>query len=179
VIPNDLFTGEMLPFAAWPQTPVPKGPPGVYTIWRGEEFLYVGISWREPSATVTGQSKGLWGRLDSHASGRRSGDQFCIYICDRFVLGDLDSSAITAVAEGALSLDQLTRAYVRERLGYRFIVTKSGAEARAIESLVRRDGHVDRGRPYLNPSGIRRSSTFTTYQAPDDARVLRGGDAIS
>jgi hypothetical protein len=155
VIPDVLFTGEVLSFASWPQTPVPKGPPGVYTIWRGDEFLYVGISWREPSATVAGQSKGLWGRLDSHASGRRSGDQFCIDICDRCVLGGLDATALRAVADGALSLDGLTRSYIRERLGYRFIVTPTGAAARAIESLVRREGHADHGHPQLNPSSVR------------------------
>lgn len=153
MIPDDLFTSHLLPFASWPETPVPKGPPGVYTIWRADEFLYIGISWREPSTTVTGLSKGLWGRLDSHASGRRSGDQFCIYICDRFVLGSLESESIKAVADGHLSLDQLTRSYIREQLGYRFIATESGAEARAIESRVRREGYLHYGRPYLNPSG--------------------------
>ena len=92
--PVDLVDGTLHSFSSWPDTTVPKGPPGVYAIWRGTEFLYVGISWREPTLTASGMSKGLWGRLDSHASGRRSGDQFCIYICDRFVLGQLTNQDI-------------------------------------------------------------------------------------
>jgi hypothetical protein len=55
-------------------------------VWRGDEFVYVGISYRDPTATTNKGAKGLYGRLASHASGRRSGDQFCIYVCDRFVL---------------------------------------------------------------------------------------------
>jgi hypothetical protein len=31
-------------------------------------------------------AKGLWTRLNAHASGRRSGDQFCVYIGDRQVV---------------------------------------------------------------------------------------------
>jgi hypothetical protein len=153
MIPEALFSGDQLTFAAWSTTPVPKGPPGVYAIWRGETFLYVGISWREPSATSTGPSKGLWGRLDSHASGRRSGDQFCIYVCDRFVLPELSDDEIREVAAGARSLDRLTREFIRTHLSYRFVTTANGAEARALESSIRRDGLHGYGRPLLNPSG--------------------------
>lgn len=153
MIPAELAHGPAFPFGAWPATPVPKGPPGVYAIWRGSDFLYVGISWRDPSPTSTGTSKGLWGRLDSHASGRRSGDQFCIYVCDRFVLGDLSDDEIREVAAGTRSLDRLTREFIRAHLSYRFVTTATGAEARALESLIRRDGLADHGRPLLNPLG--------------------------
>jgi hypothetical protein len=85
----DLFEGEPLHFSDWPDKTVPKGPPGVYTIWNDNTFLYVGMSWREPTRTTNGTLRGLWGRLKSHASGRRSGDQFCIYICDQFVIASL------------------------------------------------------------------------------------------
>lgn len=146
-----LATGEALTFAAWPNTCVPKGPPGVYTIWCHETFLYVGISWREPSVTASGVTKGLWGRLDSHASGRRSGDQFCIYICDRFVLQSLDAEAVGRISSGELSLDALTRAYIRKNLQYRFHVTATGREAREIESQIRRDGIINHPVPVLNP----------------------------
>ena len=43
------------------------------------------------------------GRLASHASGRRSGDQFLIYVCDRLVLPRL-GNRIGEIAGGALSL---------------------------------------------------------------------------
>ena len=35
------------------------------------------------------KAKGLWTRLNSHAIGRSSGDQFCVYACDRFVVPHL------------------------------------------------------------------------------------------
>lgn len=132
---------------------MPKGPPGVYAIWRGPEFLYVGISWREPTLTASGMSKGLWGRLDSHASGRRSGDQFCIYICDRFVLGQLTNNEIEEITSGSKSLDVLTKIYVRTHLSYRFVTTSTGEEARALEADIRRNGLQPHGRPLLNPLG--------------------------
>ncbi len=147
-----LASGVSYSFAEWASTPVPKGPPGVYSIWRGDEILYVGMSWKEPSPTSAGSSSpGLWGRLNQHASGRRSGDQFCVYICDRFVLSGLDRRSIAGVARGEVSLDLLTRDYVREHLAYRFVTTSTGAEARSLESQVRRAGLGACGRPLLNP----------------------------
>ncbi len=148
---NELATGTLHHFSDWPQTTLPKGPPGVYTIWNGEQFLYVGISWREPGITASGSTKGLWGRLDSHASGRRSGDQFCVYICDRFVLAEMDPSDIQEVAAGQLSLDALTKTYIRNHLSYRYLVTERGKHARDIEGEIRRGGLNDFGQPYLNP----------------------------
>jgi hypothetical protein len=53
---------------------------GVYTIWDDEGGLvYAGIAGRNPAG------KGLASRLRSHASGRRSGDQFCVYVADHYV----------------------------------------------------------------------------------------------
>ena len=149
MVPVDLARGDLHAFGVWPTTPVPKGPPGVYAIFRGTEFLYVGISWREPSSSAF--TKGLWGRLDSHASGRRSGDQFCIYICDRFVIGGLTTEEIREVAAGARSLDRMTRDYIRAHLAFRFVTTATGAEARYLETTIRRDGLLEHGRPLLNP----------------------------
>ena len=103
--------------------------------------------------TATGMSKGLWGRLDSHASGRRSGDQFCIYVCDRFVLGTMSQEEIREVSEGSRSLDRLTREFIRSNLEYRFVTTETGGEAREMEATIRRDGLLDHGRPLLNPLG--------------------------
>jgi hypothetical protein len=66
-------------------------------------------------------AKGLWTRLNAHASGRRSGNQFCVYISDRFVVPELSPSQQQQLAAGTLSLDSLIRAFVRERLAYRFV----------------------------------------------------------
>ena len=151
VNPDDLASGSLFHFSVWPATEVPKGPPGVYTIWRGDEFLYVGISWREPANTMAGSTKGLWGRLDSHASGRRSGDQFCIYVSDRFVLETLDSTSISQIASARLSLDSLTRSYIRQHLSYRFTIASTGNDARAIEAAIRKNGLAG-SMPVLNPA---------------------------
>lgn len=47
--------------------------------------------------------------LNSHAMGRRSGDQFCVYVCGRFVVPRLTSAQQAEVGDGRLSLDALTR----------------------------------------------------------------------
>lgn len=150
-----LEDGERHEFRTWSASSLPKGPPGVYSIWSEDTFLYVGMSWREPVPTASGTSPGLWGRLDSHASGRRSGDQFCIYVCDRFVLPTLGPDQIRAIGEGRLSLDGLTKQYVREHLSYRYVLTPTGAQARSLEADVRANGLRGAGKPLLNPSGRR------------------------
>jgi hypothetical protein len=45
---NGLVTGPAFRFAGWPNDQVPRRAAGVYTIWRQEEFIYVGMSGREP-----------------------------------------------------------------------------------------------------------------------------------
>src|SRR5215210_5893290 len=68
---------------------IPSGGAGVYTIWDdGGGLVYAGIAGRNPLG------KGLASRLRSHASGRRSGDQFCVYVADHYVLPDLTSEQI-------------------------------------------------------------------------------------
>jgi hypothetical protein len=78
------------------------------------------------------------------------GDQFCVYVCDRFVVPSLTRSQQQQLAAGTLSLDGLIRAFVRERLAYRFVVTAAGTEAARLEGAVRR-GALSAGKPYLNP----------------------------
>lgn len=117
---------------------------GVYTIWRADDFIYVGMSGRGAqredfvaSPGQPAQAKGLWTRLNSHASGRRSGDQFNIYICDRFIVPTLTPAQQHQVGHGDLLLDPMTRNYIREHLGYRFTVCADGTEALAVEHAVR------------------------------------------
>jgi hypothetical protein len=88
--------------------------------------------------------------LNSHASGRRSGDQFNLYVCDRFIVPVLTAVQRRDVGQGRLLLDQLTRSFIRDHLSYRFAVYGDGAEALAVERAVR-DGGLPAGRPYLNP----------------------------
>ncbi|KIQ19233.1 hypothetical protein RU01_06030 [Rhodococcus sp. MEB064] len=143
-------------FADWRNTPVPRITAGVYTIWDKQRFIYVGMSGRgmvtndvvatdEPT-----KAKGLWTRLNSHASGRRSGDQFCVYVCDRFVVPALTSEQQTQIGEGVLSLDALTRKYIHNNLAYRYVTLDNGAAAFELERAVQR-GALTVGKPLLNP----------------------------
>jgi len=132
-------------FAAWPNREVPAGGSGLYTIWHEDgRFLYVGL------AGAGGGSGGLYGRLKSHASGRRSGDQFCVYVADRLVLPQLSRAEIESIAAGRIPFDALLRAYIRRRLLYRFAPLASASEARGLEASLRR-GAWRHGPPLLNP----------------------------
>ena len=64
---------------------------GCYTIWdRDRRYLYAGMAGRSLTvesiafARTAGRTKpsGLLDRLNAHRNGRRSGDQFCVYIFD-------------------------------------------------------------------------------------------------
>jgi hypothetical protein len=54
------------------------------------------------------------------------------------------------MGQGRPLLDRLTSDYIREHLGYRFLVTRDGAEALTVECAIR-GGDLPAGRPYLNP----------------------------
>jgi hypothetical protein len=153
---RELEAGPLHRFQDWPNGQVPKRAAGVYTVWDGDRLLYVGMSGRAMTAEDLGVNpnsrvvaKGLWTRLNAHACGRRSGDQFCVYVCDRFVVPALTPSQQQRLAAGMLSLDDLTRMFIRDHLAYRFVVTVDGTEATRLEAEVRQ-GALSVGRPYLN-----------------------------
>lgn len=154
---DELEAGPRFRFADWPNDQVPRRAAGVYTVWRGGEFIYVGMSGRgaQREDFVAGpgqqsQAKGLWTRLNSHASGRRSGDQFNLYVCDQFIVPVLTAAQQREIGQGRLLLDGLTRDFICEHLSYRFAIYGDGAEALAVEHAVRVGG-LQAGRPYLNP----------------------------
>jgi hypothetical protein len=141
-------------FADWPNPAVPKFAAGVYTVWdNAGRFIYVGMSGRSIAADTAPRAKphGLYTRLQSHASGRRSGDQFCVYVADRLVLPTLTQDLIATIASGRHQFDALIRKYIHENLIYRFAVVPDGAAAFAIEMALK-SGAWDCGPPFLNPS---------------------------
>src|SRR3954452_10668086 len=96
---------------------IPGSGAGVYTIWDEDGGLvYAGIAGRNPAG------KGLASRLRSHASGRRSGDQFCVYVADHYVLPELTREQIEAIRDSRLSMDALVRDKVRAAFSFRFAV---------------------------------------------------------
>lgn len=94
---------------------------------------------------------GLVTRLQSHASGRLSGDQFCVYVANRLVIPSLDPEQLPRFASGEINLDRLTKAYIHERFEYQYAVVGSSSEAFALEKRCR-EGVVFGMRPILNPA---------------------------
>jgi hypothetical protein len=98
---TELSRGAAYSFADWPNPSVPVFGAGVYTVWHNDgRFIYVGMSGRGITAETIRRNtpQGLYTRLQSHASGRRSGDQFCVYVADRLVLPTLTQQDIAAIA---------------------------------------------------------------------------------
>jgi hypothetical protein len=139
-------------FAAWPNGEVPPVAVGVYAVWEGETLIYCGMSGRQFETTITrGRARiGLATRLASHASGRLSGDQFCVYVANRLVIPSLTPEQLARFATGELTLDQLTRTYIIDRLEYQFACVGSSAEAFALEKRCRQ-GVTFGAKPLLNP----------------------------
>lgn len=109
-------------FADWPNREVPKGKPGVYLIYHVGRWIYIGMSF-----------KNLQSRLSQHASGRRSGDQFCVYVGDRLVISKLSIDQMKGVFSGEYSLDDAIKKYVRSQLTYRYLLVVDDPTARALE----------------------------------------------
>jgi len=150
---KDLSSGPIYLFADWPNVAVSTFGAGVYTIWHSDgRFVYVGMSGRGITTETSRRNtpQGIYTRLQSHASGRRSGDQFCVYVADRLVLPALSQDDITAIASGRHQMDAFVRRYIHENLCYRFVMLPDGAAAYAVEAAIK-SGEWEHGRPFLNP----------------------------
>ncbi|MCV7428156.1 hypothetical protein [Mycobacterium montefiorense] len=153
----ELQEGPLHRFADWPNRDIPRLP-GVYSVFSGTAFIYVGMAGRgvqvediDDEGQAKTNSQGLLGRLRTHANGKRSGDQFCVYVCDRFVVPDLTSDVLALLRGGANTLlDDLTKTYIRQHFQYRYVVCRSGKEASTVEDAVKA-GALPCGPPLLNP----------------------------
>ena len=137
---TELSRGEASSFANWPNPSVPAYGAGVYTIWHNDgRFIYVGMSGRGITAETIRRNTppGIYTRLQSHASGRRSGDQFCVYVADRLVLPTLSQQDIAAIASGRHQMDAFVRRYIHENLSYRFVMVPDGATAYMVEAAIK------------------------------------------
>jgi hypothetical protein len=146
-----LSSGPKTRFRDFDRRAIPSGA-GVYTIWDDEDALiYVGMSGRglRPGAPTRNAPHGLVTRLLSHAQGRRSGDQFCVYVADRFVLPSLTRGQIELISQGQESLDLLVRAHIRQHLWFRLATTATAEQAFAVERTIQ-SGAWPHGRPLLN-----------------------------
>src|SRR5262249_3610269 len=152
---TELSRGTAYSFADWPNHSVLGFGAGVYTIWHNDgRFIYVGMSGRGMTVETIRRNtpQGIYTRLRSHASGRRSGDQFCVYVADRLILPSLSQQDITAIASGRHQMDAFVRRYIHENLSYRFVMVPDGAAAYTVEAAIK-NGQWEHGRPLLNPGG--------------------------
>jgi hypothetical protein len=143
---------ELARFSEWPNKNIPSVSAGVYAIWNRGELFYCGMSGRgiENAEQLGKKRYGLITRLNSHASGRLSGDQFCVYVANRLVIPNLSLEDLSKFETGELKLDALTKRYIHEHLEYQYVVVNSSKEAYAIEKKARR-GDVFGTKPLLNP----------------------------
>ncbi len=139
-------------FADWPNPEVPNIASGVYAIWNAEVLIYCGMSGQNltpnPSST---KKQGLSKRLASHASGRLSGDQFCVYVANRLIIPGITPKQVHQFVSGEINLDELTKKYIRAHFDYQFAVTTTRTKAFELEIKCRK-GLVFKAKPFLNPA---------------------------
>jgi hypothetical protein len=141
---------------------LPRVAAGCYTVWDDDgRFVYAGMAGRaltadrilvagsDPARKVTG----LRDRLGAHRNGRRPGDQFSVFVFDRFVLAALIPEHIASASAGTRRLDDDVRDYIRGRLSYRWWETADGADAFTLETVLVTVG-LDGALPFLNPRKV-------------------------
>ena len=122
----------------------------VYTIWnKKNEWIYVGIGGLGQSPNTPLHQRNPVSRIQQHQSGRRSGDQFCIYVHDKFVVPQIDLKKYEFVRG---SLDKLTKQYIHEELFYRFIVIQNDNSIQLVRKIENdlKSGLEGFGKPLLN-----------------------------
>ena len=139
-------------FKDWPNKEIPHVAAGVYVIWGGKALLYCGMSGREYEKALINKKKkyGLVNRLNSHASGRLSGDQFCVYVANRFVIPLLGPDDLPKFSSGEYKLDTMTKSYIHQNLEYQYAVVESTKDAYNLEREIRQGNRFDL-KPILNP----------------------------
>tara|TARA_Y100001954_G_scaffold124751_1_gene133941 strand:+ start:114 stop:572 length:459 start_codon:yes stop_codon:yes gene_type:complete len=139
-------------FKNWPKKNFPTVAAGVYVIWDDQTLLYVGTAGKDlDKAQKSGKNKfGLITRLNSHASGRTAGDQFCSLLSNRIVIPSLTKTQIIKFKEGSVTLDQITKKYIRCNLEYQYLVVDNFQDAIDLEMHSRR-GAIFSTTPLLNP----------------------------
>ena len=137
-------------FREWPNRNVPAVAAGVYVVWEGDQLIYAGMSGRNIEKQQHRKKYGLVTRLESHAKGRLSGDQFNVYVANRFVVPSLTADQQSQMSTGLLTLDILTRQYIHQHFHYQYLIVGQSKVAFAIERLCQ-GGHIFNQKPYLNP----------------------------
>jgi hypothetical protein len=104
----------------------------IYTVFLdATEFIYVGIG---GLAGKSVHERNPRSRLRQHTSGLRSGDQFCIYIQDFYVIPTLIGTDYAPVKG---YLDKLTKQFIQTRLSYRYVVVQTDDSDKVVRRLER------------------------------------------
>jgi hypothetical protein len=119
----------------------------IYTVFLDKtEFIYVGIGGLSGS---TVQKRNPRSRIKQHTQGNRSGDQFCIYIQDFYVLPNFLNQSYEP-KKGYL--DQMTKEFIQTRLSYRFLVIQTEDSDKVVRRLEKeiQTGKFNGVKPTLN-----------------------------
>ena len=145
-----LFSGKAIPFSNPRIEEIPKYGSIIYTIWnKKNEFIYVGIAGVRSGVPL--KKRNPRSRLKAHASGRRSGNQFCVYVQDFFVIPEIIKSKNKYKPARQL-LDKRTQEYIHKNLSYRYKVFQNNngiATVRRLENEIQ-GGIKGFGIPFLN-----------------------------
>ena len=144
-----LFSNEvpLRPFTTSNVSDVPSWGSIIYTVFLDKtEYIYVGIGGLSGKSVTERNPRS---RIMQHSQGRRSGDQFCIYIQDFYVIPELIGSKYTP-KKGYL--DQLTKEFIQSRLTYRYLVVQSEDSDQVVRKLERelQCDHHGHGFPLIN-----------------------------
>lgn len=153
---SDLFdlNKPAISFADDHKSHIPSFGSIIYAVWDlDDQFVYVGIGGTGQTASTPLEKRNPRSRINQHAQGRRSGDQFCVYVHDFFVLPRLVASGEYEPKRG--QLDRLTKAYIHEHLRYRFKVFQTEDSIQIVRHLetVLKKGGFGFPPPFLNGSG--------------------------
>ena len=149
---RDLFDPLIKPisFKENPKDHIPNYGSIIYTIWdKNNQWIYVGIGGVGQSPNTPLKNRNPRSRILQHRSGLRSGDQFCIYVHDFYIIPTLNLDRYE-FKRG--DLDRVTTDFIQNELFYRFIVfqTDDGNKlVRDIETELKR-GVKGFGKPLLN-----------------------------
>lgn len=119
----------------------------IYTVFLDKtEFIYVSIGGLSGSAV---EKRNPRSRIKQHTQGTRSGDQFCIYIQDFYVLPNILNQSYEP-KKGYL--DQLTKEFIQTRLSYRFLVIQTEDSDKVVRRLEKeiQTGKFNGVKPTLN-----------------------------
>jgi len=127
----------------------------IYTVFLDQaEFIYVGIGGLSGKSV---QERNPRSRIIQHAQGRRSGDQFCIYIQDFYVIPSIINTQYTA-KKGYL--DTLTKEFIQKRLSYRYLVVQTDDSDKIVRRLERELQNNEHGFGVPKLNGVEKWKCF-------------------